>query len=229
MRALRYRAPLLVLAAVFVVATAAWADVLLLDFSGFDWFWPADIGQPGSCYGAVGYVPSVNPTYLNFNYATHEYTFHWDYACFVSADTFGTYVVMTYDGSTSSFNIYCDPLAGGTTATYGINPPNAVSPATWADGDCVLGGVWVGDVTIVVDTATGNGDVSGLLNFTSGSQLGNIPPSQREMALTLAGIRFDPPGGPEGYHWQIDGQVFIQEPTPVQESTWGGLKKQFGR
>ena len=228
MRALRYRGPMLIVIALLVVTSAAWADITLLDFSGFDWFWPTDIGEVGSCYGAVGFVNSVDPGYLSFDYGLNQYTFHWDLACFVSADTFGTFAVYEYDGSTSSFNVYCDPIAGGTPAMFGINPPNGVSPSTWIDGDLVLGGMWMGNITIVVDLATGNGDVSGVLNLNAGSQLGNIPVDQRQPALTLAGVKFDPPNGPEGYTWQIDGQVFIEEPVPVEETSWGSIK-QIGR
>jgi len=228
MKALRYRSTVLVIIACLVVATSAFADVQLLDFFGFDWFWPTDIGEVGSCYAAVGFVSTVNPTFLNFDYGNNEYTFNWDYACFVSADTFGTTAVYTYDGSTSGFDVYCDSIATGTAADYGINPPNAVSPGTWSDGDRVLEGDWMGDITLVVNITNGMGSVSGTVNWVGGSQLSGIPVESRNMSLTLAGLLFDPPNGPEGYHWQIDGQVFIEEPTPVTETTtWGALKTGF--
>jgi hypothetical protein len=229
MRATRYRGAVLAVVACIIVATAAFASVVpLLDFQGFDWFWPAELGQPGSCYSAVGYVPQVDANYLNFDYGTNEYTFVIDYACMVYAETIGgIYGYYIYDGSTSSFRVYCDSLATGTTADYGINPPNGVSPSTFEDGDCVLHGTWVGDLEIFVDLGTLNGDISGMLEFTGGSQLGNIPPSQREQAFALAGITFDPPG-PEGYHWQVDGFVCIQPPTSTQQSSWGKIKKQLG-
>ncbi|NNF06268.1 MAG: hypothetical protein HKN21_05875 [Candidatus Eisenbacteria bacterium] len=225
MRALRYRGTVLLVLAL-VLVSAAWAtNEVLVDYSGFDWFWPADIGQAGSCYAAVGYVNSFNPTYVNFDFSTYEYTFDFDYACFVSADTFGTTVIYTYDGSTSSFDVYCDSLATGTAADYGTNPPNAVAPSTWTDGECILGASWVGDITIVVDTSTGAGDISGILQWDSGTQLANIPPSQRENSLSIAGILFNPPNGPEGYHWQIDGFTCIQSPVAVEPTSWGRLKQ----
>ena len=228
MKALRYRAAFLVVIACLVLASAAYADVQLMDFFGFDWFWPSSIGTAGSCYAAVGLVTSVNPTFLSFDYGTYEYTFNWDYACFVSADTFGTTAVYTYDTSTSGFDVYCDSLATGTAADYGINPPNTQAPATWTDGELVLEGMWEGDVTIVLDITNGTGTVNGTVMWVGGSQLSGIPMDSRSMSLVLTGLLFDPPNGPEGYHWQVDGQVFIQEPTPVVEpSTWGSLKTKF--
>jgi len=229
MRGVRYRGSVLAVVACIVVATAAFASVIpLLDFQGFDWFWPATIGQPGSCYSAVGYVPQVDANYLNFDYGNNEYTFVIDYACLVSAETIGgIYGFYHYDGSTSSFRVYCDPYSTGTLATYGINPPNGTSPSTFEDGDCVLHGDWQGDLEIFVDLSDLSGDISGVLDFTGGSQLGNIPPSQREQAFSLAGLTFDPPG-PQGYHWQIDGNVCIPAPTNVQPSSWGNIKQQLG-
>ena len=236
MQAMRYRGSALLLAVFMiaaVMATPASAQVPLLDFHGFDWFWPAPIGQPGSCYGAVGYVPVVNPTFLNFDYLTYEYTFQWEYACFVSADTFGTIAIYQYDGTAVSpaFSVYCDSLGTGTTADYGdpTPPPNGVSPSTWVDGECVLGGDWAGNVTIVLDLTTMNGDISGTLDWTTGTQLGNIPVESRTMAIELAGITFAPPMGPAGYHWQVDGQIFIQPPVPTERTSWGAIKNQFGR
>ena len=40
-------------------------------------------------------------------------------------------------------------------------------------------------------------------------------------------LRDDAPVIPEGYFWQIDGQLFIEPPTPVEDQSWGGLKKRF--
>jgi len=229
MRALRYRGPMLVVVAAVMLATMAWANTFLFDFFGYDWFWPGAMGESNSCYGAVGEVVSVNPTYLNFDYGTYQYTFNWDYSCFASGDTLGgVYAVYSYDTSTSGFQIYCDSLATGTPADYGTFPPNA-QLATWVDGELILGATWDGPVSIVVNLLTGEGNVNGLVNWDTGSQLANIPPAQRDQSMTLAGILFNPPAGPEGYHWQIDGQVFIQDPIPVEETSWGRIKSSFFR
>jgi len=220
---------LLVVLACLVIATAASADVILFSFAGFDWFWPTGIGQVGSCYSAVGYVNSFDSTYVNADFSTNEYTFIIDLACFVSADSsFFPFVQYIYDGSTSSMRVYCDPIATGTHGDYGTNPPNAVSPSTFIDGDCILSGTWNGDLAILLDTSTGNGDISGELMWNGGSQLGNIPVNQRNMSLAVGGVKFNPPGGPLGYHWQIDGTVFIQSPVPVEETSWGALKRDLG-
>jgi hypothetical protein len=228
MRALRYRASILVVVACLCVAFAAWADVQLMDFSGFDWFWPGDIGQAGSCYSAVGFVNSFNPTYVDFDYGTNEYTFVLaeEYACYASGDTFGTTAVYTYDAQTTNatFRVYCDSIATGTPADYGTNPPDSLPIGTFTDGDCILEAEFQSDLTIIVSLSTGNGNISALLEWTGGSQIGNIPPEQRSQSLTVAGLTFDPPGGPSGYHWQIDGEVFIEDPVAVEPRTWGQIK-----
>jgi hypothetical protein len=215
------------LVAILMVVTAAWADVQLLDFHGYDWFWLGDPGDPGSCYGAVGEVVSVNSSYLTFDYGTFEYTFDWDFSCFVSGDTLGgTYGVYTYDGSTSHFNVYCDSLSSGTPGDYGVNPPN-LEIASFTDGTMVLSGSWDGDLTVVVNLTTGEGSVSGNLTWDGGTQLSGIPLAQRDMSMSLSGVKYDPPDGPLGFHWQIDGQCFIQDPVAIEETSWGGIKARF--
>jgi hypothetical protein len=230
MRALRYRGAFLALVAVLVVSSSAFAATNLLNFTGFDWFWPNDIGEgAGSCYGASGEITSVNPAYLTFDYGVNQYTFNWDYACEASADTFGTTAVYTYMGG-AGFDVYCDSIATGTAFDYGINPPNATAPSTFTDGDNVLGGSWDGPITLVLDLTDGSGSMNATLTWNRGSMLGDIPAECRTMSLTLAGVSFDPgaTGWPEGYHWQITGQMLLDCQTPVENETWGGIKTRFG-
>jgi hypothetical protein len=215
------------LLAALLVVTVAWADVFLMDVVGYDWFWIAAPGEPGSCYGALGEVVSVNPTYLTFDYGANEYTFNWDFSCYVSGDTLGgVYAIYLYDGSTSSFEVYCDSKTTGTTADYGSNPPN-VQQATFTDGELVLSGSWVGDIQIVVNLFTGEGTVEGEILWDGGTQLSNIPVPQRSQSMSLNGVKYDPPAGPVGYHWQIDGNVFLPDPVPVEDTSWGLIKSRF--
>ncbi len=141
---------------------------------------------------------SVNPAYLTFDYTNNEYTFVVQHMCYVSSDTVGTNVFHYYTGG--AFDVFSDPIATGTAGrTTAPNPPNA-SHLTWEDGENVLGGDFTSDIVIWVDLATGNGSISGNLDFSRGTQLGNIPVGQRSMSLFIAGIVYHAPGGPGGIH-----------------------------
>lgn len=234
MESLRYRILLTLVALSLVLATGAGADVFLMDFAGYDFAAfgptitdpPASLGEPGSCYWAEGFVNAVNPAYLTADYSSNEYTFVLQHMCHVSSDTVGTNVFHYYTGG--AFDVFSDPIATGTAAYYAPYPPNA-SHLTWEDGENILGGDFTADIVIWVDLATGNGSISGNLDFSRGTQLGNIPVGQRAMSLVIAGIVYQPPAGPEGYIWQLDGQVFVPDPTAVQRTTWGKIKQLGGR
>jgi hypothetical protein len=226
MKSIRYKVAALVIVASVAFSAGAGANVFLLDFAGYDAVWPNDMGEPGSSYWALGDVNAVNSTYLTIDPANNEYTFVLKNAWYVSSDTVGTNIFHTYSAGT--FDVYEDPIATGTHRDYGINPANATAPSTFEDGVNILGGDFTGSIVIWIDMMTWNGSVSGNLDFVRGSQLGNIPVDQRNMALTIAGMTFMPPMGPEGYFWQIDGQVFIEEAVPTQKTTWGRLKKLGG-
>jgi hypothetical protein len=225
MKPLRYRGSVLALIAVALLATAAFANVFLLDFYGYDYWSPLTmpLDTPGNCYNALGYVPSVNPAYLTFDYGNNEYTFSLQNVCISGADTLGTVVIYYFSGGT--FDVYGDDLGTGTEADFGVSPPNATAPATFEDGDNVVGGD-LANLQIVVDLISGNADLYGEINLTRGSQLGNIPVEQRS-GWTLAGLRAGAPGTPVGYFWQIDGQLFIEPPVAVEPQSWGSLKNRF--
>lgn len=220
MKTLRYRGAVLAFAVAVMFAAAAGAATLFLDFYGYD-YW-----DPAGCYNAVGYVPSVEPTYLSFDFANNEYTFYATGACIAQADTFGTFVIISFTGGT--FDVYRDPLVGGTTADYGSNPPSALAPGTFTDGECVIGADFTG-LTVYFDLSNGTGSLQGTMDIVRGTQLGNIPPYQRT-GWTLAGLRaFPTPSSPvpEGYSWQIDGSLYIEDPVATKPTTWGSLKNKY--
>ena len=215
MKRSRTRAALRLTVGALLAAGVASADTFLFDFSGYD-YW-----QNPTCYNAVGFVTEVDPGLLNFNYADFEYTMSLQNACVATVDTIGTWVVYTFTGGT--LDLYCDPLLGGTAADYGANPPNAVAPATFEDGECVLGGDFT-QLQFFFDLGSGMGSLDGRLTFVRGTQLDNIHPSQRD-GWSLAANRQGTPGAPEGYFSQTDGQVFVPEAVPVKPVSWGLLKR----
>jgi hypothetical protein len=221
MKTLRYRGAVLSVAVVAVLAAAAWANVYLLDFNGYDYWWPA------GCYNAVGDVTAVNSSYLTFDYVNNEYTFSIQNLCtaMVDSTTIPGLIIWSFTGGT--VDVYEDAIAGGTHRDYGINPPNATAPSTFEDGTLVLGGDF-SMMTLVWNTFSGVGSLEGTMDLNRGSQLSNIPMNQRT-GWTLAATRDidDPIPTPEGYFWQIDGYLEISDPIPTEQKSWGELKRQY--
>lgn len=212
-----------------VAAPPARAEVFLADFQGFDWTWPIPnvLDVSGQYYEAHGFLGTVNATYITTNTAANEYTFSiGGDLFFTSADTFGTTVVAHYVNGEIGF--YEDSKTTGTAATYDLEA--ACDPffdrLVFADGTLILGGDFT-SFDIVYEIPTGDGNLAGYTNWNTGSQLGNIPVSQRNgWTLGAIGIRVGP-STPCGYHWQIDGNCVLEEPVPVEEATWGQVKSKF--
>jgi len=221
MKTLRYRGVVVSVAVVAVLAAAAWANVYLLDFQGFD-YW-----SPATCYNAVGDVTAVNSDYLTFDYGNNEYTFSLQNVCSVMVDSTSLAGLYIWSFVGGTVDIYEDALVGGTARDYGINPPNATAPSTFEDGTLVLGGDF-SMMTLVWNSFTGEGSLEGTMDLNRGSQLANIPMDQRT-GWTLAALR-DVDGSiptPEGYNWQIDGYLEISDPIAVQPKSWGQLKQLY--
>lgn len=221
MKSLRYRGVVLAGAVVILVAVAAWANVYLLDFNGYDYWWPSN------CYNALGDVTDFNPDYLSLDFSTNEYTISLQQICVTSVDStsFPGMKIFYLEGGT--LDIYGDDLVTGTHRDYGTNPPNATAPSTFEDGQLILGGDF-SQMTVTWNMMTGEGSLEGVLTFNRGAQLDSIPEAQRD-GWTLAALRVT--GSeiptPEGYFWQIDGQVYISDPIPVENSSWGQIKQQY--
>jgi hypothetical protein len=212
-----------------VTAAPARADEFLADFQGWDFTWPLPscLDCPGQYYEAQGFVGSVNPAFLNYNYVANEYTFMiGGDLFFASADTFGTTVVAHY--TNGQIYLICDDRTTGTAGIFdrgGFCDP-FFDRLAFVDGDTTLCGQFT-SFDIVYDTVTGDGSIIGYTNWTSGSQIGNIPLSQRNgWTIGAIGIRVGPPT-PCGYHWQIDGNCTLEEPVPVEDTTWGSVKQRF--
>ncbi|MDZ4803753.1 MAG: hypothetical protein SGI90_02670 [Candidatus Eisenbacteria bacterium] len=208
-----------------ILPQVAKADVFLADFTGFDWTWPNNscLDCTNQYYEAQGTIGAVNPTFLNYNYAANQYTFILgDNLFFSSADTFGTIVVAHYVNG--SIHFICDSKTTGTAATF--NYLSDCDPffdrLTFADGDTTLSGNF-SSFDIVFDTVNGDGNLAGLTNWYGGSQIGNIPVNQRT-GWTFGAIGIRTGITPCGYHWQVDGECYLQETVNVRPATWGQIK-----
>lgn len=209
--------------AVMTAAPASRADSLLFDYVGFDYespdLLPGEFGEVGSGYVGLGTVPFLFAPLVT-NTASNEYTFVIEGLGSTGYTTVGGFRIISYDAGTIS--IFEDPLAGGTAADHGTNPPNTVAPATFQDGTPILVGTLTG-FQFLLDTANGTGSFEAVLNVTGGTQLANFPPDQR-VGWTFSGASGNALNIPQGYAHQIDGQAFLNAPTQVRRTSWGRLK-----
>lgn len=203
------------------LAPHASASVFLLDFLGYSYLAPNgdDIMDPDNYYQGLGEIQEVNPTYLTIDEATYQYTVVIETGLPTSIDVIADYVSIAYGDARIDF--YEDAIAGGTPFDYGINPPNATAPSTFEDGLLILGGAF-DHFTIVTNMTTGVSTLDGVLDLDAGSQLGNIPDDQLA-GWAFAGQGWDLPDIPEGYIWQIDGEVYIAS-VATEEVSWGSVK-----
>ena len=218
----------MVIAAFACVAmtTAARADSLLFDYVGFDYEdpnpLPAEFGEVGSGYVGLGTVPFLfSPLTSDTN--LNEYTFVISGLTSTAYSTAGSYRIIQYTAGTIS--LYRDAKLGGTTATFGTNPPNLTAPPSFTDGENILVGTLT-NFQFVLDTANGTGFFEAVFNVTGGTQLGNFPISERT-GWTFSGSSGNALNIPTGYAHQIDGQTFINGPVATRRTSWGKLKASF--
>ena len=216
---------LLLAACVLATPNSARAQSLLFDYLGFDYEspnpLPGEFGEDGSGYVGLGTVPFLFAP-LSGNTALNEYTFVLEGTA-TGFMTVGNYRIVSY--TPGGITIYEDAKAGGTTADFGINPPNATAPGTFSDGTPILVGTLT-DFRFVVNTNDGTGSFEAVFNVTGGTQLANFPLNQRT-GWTFSGSSGNALNIPEGYEHQIDGQTFLNAPSKAQRVTWGRLKAGF--
>lgn len=214
----------LLLALVVAVPTAR-ADEFLADFTGYDWTWPLpnQLDAVGQYYELNSHVGTANPLYLTLDTSNNEYTLVLgDNLFFAGSDHFGTTTVAHY--TNGKIAIIEDSKTTGTAAVYNLNGDcdPFFDRLVFADGDSILTGTF-SSFDIVFDTVTGDGNLVGVTNWSGGTQIGNIPLSQRNgWTFGATGIRVGTT--PCGYHWQVDGNCVLESPVPVEKTTWGDIK-----
>ncbi len=215
------------------VAHATGTDVTLFSFTGFDYEDPnpstgtyLDLGEG---YKVVGFVTSVNPTYLGATYdpSSFEYTFHLFDETVTLRSFFAPFLHVEFSNLAGRARYYRDNFPpGGTAATYGINPPNATAPSTFTDGTVRIGGN-IKDFTLDYNFSTQLGNFQGTMNLDEGGDLSYVPAGQR-LGWILAGLNNQGlngnPSVPQGYNHQVDGECRIPGKTPAAHKTWGAIK-----
>ncbi len=215
------------LLAVFAVQVpTATAQILLLDYVGFDYEDPnpdpLNFGEAGSEYHSLGEVPGLF-TPLAPNQLTNEYTYHIFGLSPVSSSPVGPFVIVNYGPGT--IQVWEDSKTLGTPFDYGVSPPNLTSPATFVDGSLFLEGALSG-FQFVFNTTSNSGSFEAAFAVTGGSQLANIPANQR-LGWTFAGATANSLDVPAGYLHQVDGQIFLDRPVPSTPTSWGKIKASY--
>jgi hypothetical protein len=177
--------------------------------------------EPGDGLFVVGLVEDVEEPFL-WEPSMHSYTFCARDMVSVGGVYLGTTYIASYTGG--SFTIYVDSLPPN--HSFGIDPPNETVPSTFMDGTSVyLDGVF-SDFTVVRNTATGNGSVSGIVDFLGGDALTFVDcPFSWTFGMNTSVV------APEGYDAFGDGELFALwidwTPCPsvsVEPRSWGGIK-----
>jgi len=227
---MRFLAKTLLLAAglaCLAAVPAARAQQLLFDYVGFDYedpvVVPGTFGGVGNGYVGLGEVP-VLASPLVSDQAAYEYTYVLSGLTAVSRVVSGSFVVVTYSGP-GTITLYEDSRSTGTPFDYGVNPPNGTAPPSFTDGTAILIGE-ITDFRYILNTGTGSGSYDARFEAVGGTQLGNIPPDQRT-GWTFAGATGNTASIPPGYAHQVDGQTFLNKPTPARTGSWGEIKRRY--
>ena len=209
---------------VLVSFSVADADLLLLDFFGYDYTapLPRDFEDLGQQYIALSDADNINPGSVPTDPLNFQYTCALWSGTLTYADTVaGTYARYYYNDGDGTFYVYEDPIIGGTDRDYGIDPPNATAPSTFEDGTLILGAQFTA-LTIIVNLSNNSASLNGSLVFYCGEGWGDLPCYE---GWTFAG-QTNEIGIPEGYIWAIDGLVYVEE-TSTEETSWGKVKNLF--
>lgn len=201
------------------------AQTLIFDYVGFDYESPdfaPGFGEVGSGYVGLGLVPNIFAPLVS-DTSSNQYTYVISGLQSSSVQTFGSFQLITYTSGTIS--IYEDSKTSGTPAVFAANPPNATAPGSFTDGTLYLSGTLTG-FQFVLNTVNGSGSYEAACVFNGGSNLSDIPPSDRN-GWTFAGSTGNANNIPPGYAHQIDGQNFITIPTSAASGSWGALKRRY--
>jgi hypothetical protein len=226
MNRLTTRLFLLLLVACAVGVPSARAQNLLFDYVGFDYedpdLNPAVFGDPGDGYRGVGEVPVLFAPLVS-DQTTNQYTYFFDGLTATVRAPVPPFVIIDYTPGT--ITIYEDSRAGGTAADFGTNPPSPQAPPTFVDGTPILVGTLT-NFRFIYNTATGSGSFEADFEATGGTQIGNFPLDQRT-GWMFAGTTSNSTTIPTGYDHQVDGQTFLNPPTPTRTGSWGGIKARY--
>ena len=194
--------------------------VVLVDYAGYAYetggVLPSD---PGDVLVFTAVATAADPL-TGVDLTTTELTFYvYDLVSTgEGTDAFGN-VIVTYTGGI--LEMYADAAQN---ADWGIFPPNATAPGTFADGDLLFQGSFLNFV-LVLNPTTGAGAYEGNLDGVGGTLISGCS----DCGYTWGGAFGEDSGAQllEGWDLQIDGVLEINESIPTQETGWGAIKSMY--
>ena len=218
----RFWGPQILLGAILalVLALPAAAQVYTVDYLGYGWetggMLPSNAGDE---LVVTCVADNVDPAF-GVDLGTEELTLHISGLISTGQVDAGGYYIVSYTGGT--MEIYEDPAMN---ADWGINPPNAVSPATFTDGSLFFSGAFT-SFTMYFDGTGSSGSFEGNLDGVGGSI---IDQGCTNCVYTWGGAFTMASGAqiPEGYDLQIDGVFEIDSAVAAETTSWGSVKALF--
>ncbi len=217
-------AAVVVVVSTLMAASAAISTALpFFDFQGYSY-----LDGPANTVGTVVTVPALmneiqpDPVWP-LDFVNHEYTVLVEGLTIQEVSVVNSFVTVYYSGGT--IRLCEDPSKNATSEGWEPNPPNVAVPDYFGDGEVLLEGVFV-DMVMFFNASTGNGTVSGSLDWTGGSRLADLDGTTGW--TYFGGVSSNPIFDiPDGYDLVWDPQLYGPEPTPALESSWGLLKRHF--
>jgi hypothetical protein len=193
---------------------------VLVDYVGYAFetggLLPSD---PGDELVFTALATNIDPL-TGVDLGTAEVTFH-VYGLISTGqgtDPFGN-AIITYNGGT--LEVWRDYAQN---ADWGINPPNATSPSTFADGELLFQGNFV-SFMLAINPSIGAGAYEGYLDGVGGTLI----QACTGCAYTWGGA-FDQNSGAqilEGYDLQIDGVLEVDGSVDGERTGWGSIKSLY--
>ena len=226
--------PILLGAAFILAVTPALAvEGVVMDWAPDSYGWETDydpvthFSTAGSELTVVGKIDVFYDPFLDLDPIATEYTFIFEGLISDGTEDWGGGMLYT-TYSDGQFAIYEDP---SNNADFGENPPNAVSPSTFTDGELILEGILTGFFTWGMPgpggyAATYEAD----FEFT-GPMGGEFYNRVQGCYGKTGGATSDDPGIgiPAGYSYVVDGHLTVEDCRPIgaEENNWGGVKQLF--
>ena len=171
----------------------------------------------GDQLNVVGNVTQIRAP-LYWSPTRFSYTFHLSGLMSLGETVYGTTHVVEY--SRGSIAIYVDTLPSN--ASYGVYPPNATSPASFADGQSVYLVGSFNSFTSTFNTATHSGSCVGNITFTGGNA---FPQLTSPIGWTVAAQLGQ--ATPAGYDVDWNGALYLAGPNATEVASWGQVKSLY--
>ena len=130
------------------------------------------------------------------------------------------FTTIVYTGG--MLDLYADPSGN---ADWGVFPPNATAPSSFADGNLLFSGAFTSFTLFLAPN--GAGAYEGTLDGVGGSALGTVCAN---CAYSFSGVFTRDAGAQilDGYDIQVDGTLDVDSTVPVaQPESWGSVKSLF--